>query len=135
MKYISAEGVLILHKKAIEMHGGDFGVRDIGLLESAVFQPQMTFGGQELYPDLVEKAAVLAFSLVKNHPFVDGNKRTGQMAMEAFLLINGFEISANVDEQEVIFLRLASSEITREELIEWIEKNIVGFPPGRESAK
>lgn len=134
MKYISVEGVLALHKKVIEMHGGDFGVRDVGLLESAILQSQMTFDGQELYPGLIEKAAVLAFSLVKNHPFVDGNKRTGQMAMEAFLLLNGFEISANVDEQEAIFLRLASSDITRE-LIEWIEKNIVQSPPGSESLK
>ena len=130
MKYISVEGVVALHGKAIEMHGGVLGIRDMGLLESAVLQPQMTFDGQELYPKLVEKAAVLAFSIVKNHPFVDGNKRTGQMAMEAFLLLNGFEISANVDDQETTFLRLASSDMTKEELIEWIEQNIVKFISG-----
>lgn len=132
MKYISVEGVVALHGKAIEMHGGDLGIRDMGLLESAVLQPQMTFDGQELYPKLVEKAAVLAFSIVKNHPFVDGNKRAGQMAMEAFLLLNGFEISANVDDQEATFLRLASSDMTKEELIKWIEQNIVKFTSGNQ---
>ncbi len=76
----------------------------------------MTFGDTELYASLTEKAAALAFSLIQNHPFVDGNKRIGHAAMEVTLLLNGFEIQADVDEQEQLILGVASSEISRSEL-------------------
>ena len=69
-------------------------------LESALAQPQMTFGGEDLYPTLVDKAAALGYALIKNHPFLDGNKRTGHAAMEVFLVLNGYEIHADVEEQE-----------------------------------
>lgn len=71
-------------------------------------QPQITFDGEELYPTLVEKASALGFALIKNHPFMDGNKRTGHAAMEVFLVLNGFEIDASVDEQEQIILSVAA---------------------------
>ena len=84
----------------------------------------MTFSGQELYPTIVEKASALGFSLVMNHPFVDGNKRTGHAALETFLILNGFEIRASVDEQEKIILRLATGELRRDEFTEWIAAHV-----------
>nr|WP_318733637.1 type II toxin-antitoxin system death-on-curing family toxin [Roseofilum sp. Belize Diploria] len=90
-------------------------------------QPQMTFDSQELYTSLPEKAAALGFSLIKNHPFLDGNKRTGHAAMEIFLILNGFEINANVEEQEKIIIQVTSGEITREEFTDWLQSVIIPF--------
>jgi death-on-curing protein len=80
----------------------------------------MTFGGADLYPTPVEKAAALGHSLIANHPFVDGNKRTGHAAMEVFLMVNGFEIQASVDEQEQVILQVAAGAMKREEFTEWL---------------
>jgi death on curing protein len=85
----------------------------------------MTFDGEELYPSVVEKACALGFSLIMNHPFVDGNKRIGHVAMEVFLILNGMEISASVDEQEQIVLAIASGEKGREAFLEWLQEHIV----------
>ncbi len=79
--------------------GGIAGVANLGALDSAVAQPRMMFGGNELYPTIVEKAAGLCFFLIKNHAFLDGNKRIGHAAMEVFLVLNGFEISASLEQQ------------------------------------
>lgn len=125
MRYLSLPETLELHRRVVERTGGARGVRDLGALESALAQPRMTFGDQELYPTIVEKASALGFSLIKNHPFVDGNKRIGHAAAEVFLLLNGFEIVASVDEQERIVMRLAASEIGREEFTAWLRANIV----------
>src|SRR5207249_1155629 len=84
MIYLELAEVLELHRRLIEQSGGLQGVRDPGQVEAALAQPQMTFGGQELYPTLADKAAALGFALIRNHPFVDGNKRVGQAAMELF---------------------------------------------------
>jgi death-on-curing protein len=97
----------------------------LGGLESAIAQPRMTFGGEELYPTILEKAAAICFSIVKNHPFVDGNKRAGHAAMEIFLLLNGYEISASADEQEQIILQIASSKINRAHFEEWLKGHLV----------
>ncbi len=93
--------------------------------KAALAQPQMTFGGQELNPTLVMKAATLAFSLTNNHPFVDGNKRTAHAAMETFLALNGYEIYADVSEQERKFLELANGNMTKEQLVRWLEEHII----------
>ncbi len=85
IRYLTMIEVLELHRKILEQSGGSSGIRDMGLLESAIAQPRMTFGGQDLYPNLLEKATTLGFSIIINHPFVDGNKRTGHAAMETFL--------------------------------------------------
>ena len=85
----------------------------------------MSFAGDELYPSIVEKASALAFSLIKGHPFVDGNKRIGHAAMETFLVLNGFEINASVDEQEEVVLRLAADGLTREEFTDWLQNCMV----------
>jgi death on curing protein len=123
MRYLTVDQVIRLHSLIIEQSGGSEGLRDQGALESAVAQPQMSFGAVDLYSSLSDKAAALAFSLVSNHPFVDGNKRIGHAAMEVFIVLNGYEIEADVDEQERIFLGLAAGEVKREELTAWIERH------------
>lgn len=84
----------------------------------------MVFGGEELYPSLAEKAWALGFTIIHHHPFVDGNKRTGHAAMEIFLILNGFELYASVDESEKIVLRVASGKLSREEFTTWIATHI-----------
>ena len=86
MRYLSLAEVLQLHRRIIDQSGGRFGILDLGLLESALRQPRMVFGGKELYPSLAEKASVLGFTIIHHHPFIDGNKRTGHADMEIFLL-------------------------------------------------
>jgi death-on-curing protein len=124
-RYLTLAEVLELHQTALERWGGASGIRDINVLESALVQPRQSFGGQDLYPDLTTKAAALCFSLVLNHPFVDGNKRIGHAAMEVFLLLNGHELRATVDEQEQLMLRLAAGDLKREAFVEWVKQHIV----------
>ena len=97
IRYLSLEELLELHRLVLQQTGGLEGLRDLGGLESVVAQPQMTFGGEDLYPCLPTKAAALGFSLVCNHPFLDGNKRVGHFAMEMFLVLNGQELIAGID--------------------------------------
>lgn len=125
MRYLTFSEVLELHRMALEQSGGAWGIRDQGGLESALAQPTMTFGGQELYPTLVDKAATLCFSLVMNHPFVDGNKRACHFAMETFLVLNGKEIAATVEEQEHVILELAAGQIEREQFTEWLRAHVI----------
>ncbi|HEV2852929.1 MAG TPA: type II toxin-antitoxin system death-on-curing family toxin [Thermoanaerobaculia bacterium] len=120
MRYLSTKEVLELHRRLIAESGGMQGLRDGNALESAIAQPLMTFGGEDLYPTLLEKAAALGFSLIGNHPFVDGNKRVGHAAMETFLFLNGFEIEASVDEQEEVILRVAEGTLDRAGFTEWL---------------
>jgi len=124
MRYLSLKEVLELHRLLLERTGGLSGVRDLGLLESAVAQPLMTFGGQELYPTIIEKATALGFSLINNHPFNDGNKRVGHAALETFLVLNGYEIDAPVDEQERVILSVAAGEMDRVEFTDWLRAHI-----------
>src|SRR5262249_6208809 len=98
--------------------------RDLGALDSAIAQPKATFGGVDLYPTMVEKAAALCFSLVHNHPFVDGNKRAGHAAMETFLVLNGSEIDASIDEQERLMLDLAAGRLDRARFVEWLRLHL-----------
>jgi death-on-curing protein len=123
IRFLTLIEVLELHRRVIEQSGGMFGIRDVGLLESAITQPRMTFGGEDLYLSLLEKAAALGFSIIMNHPFVDGNKRTGHAATETFLVLNGMEINASVDEQERLVLEIASGELGREAFVKWLQRN------------
>lgn len=125
MRYLTLNEVLTLHDRVIAQTGGSFGVRDIGRLESALAQPRMTFDGVELYPTLAEKAATLGFSIIQNHPFLDGNKRTGHAAMEIFLFLNGFEIQSSIDEQEKVILQVASGKMSREQFSGWANSVVV----------
>ena len=126
MRYLTLNEVLELHRRIIELCGGSIGMLDLGALESALAQPRTTFGGVELYPTIVEKTSALGFSLIKNHPFVDGNKRTGHAAMETYLILNGFEIDASVDEQQKVILQVASGKFEREVFTLWLRSHIVG---------
>jgi len=128
MRYLTLSEVLDLHQRVLAQSCGAAGVRDQNGLDSAVVQPLMAFGGQDLYPTLVEKAAALAFSLVMNHPFVDGNKRVGHAAMETFLVLNGHGINASVIDQEQVFLQLAAGVLTRTQLVDWLKQTVVKKP-------
>ena len=128
MRYLTLGEVLELHRRIVKQSGGAEGVRELGGIQSALAQPQMTFAGQELYPTIESKAATICFSLVMNHPFVDGNKRIGHAAMETFLVLNGFELRADVDDAERLLLRLAAGQLTRDEFLDWISAHIQRSP-------
>ena len=123
MRYLSLGEIVDLHQALLEQTGGATGVRDLGMLESALAQPRATFDGMDLHPTLVQKAAALGFSLTLNHPFVDGNKRVAHAAMEVLLLLNGIELNAAIDEQERLMLDLAGGRITRDQLMLWLERH------------
>jgi len=125
MRFLSLAEVLDLHERLLEDTGGATGIRDLGALESAIRQPHAAFGGEDLYPGLVEKASALCFSLVMNHPFVDGNKRLGHAAMETFLLLNGSEFRCGIDEQEQVILQLAAGDLAREAFTDWVRAHTV----------
>ncbi len=125
MRYLTLAEVLDLHRRVLRQSGGGEGIRDLGGVLSALAQPEMTFGGSELYPTIESKAAALCYSLVTNHPFIDGNKRIGHAAMETFLILNGFELDAPVDEAEQLILRLASGQLLRKELVEWVQSCLI----------
>jgi len=127
IRYLLLAEILELHRSVIERWGGAGGIRDLGALESALAQPRQSFGGQDLYPDLTSKAAALCLSLVLNHPFIDGNKRIGHAAMETFLIVNGSELLASVDEQERIMLDLAAGTLSRENFVKWVTQHTVSI--------
>ena len=129
MLYLTFEEVLSLHTKIIIQSGGSRGLRDRGALKSALAQPEMSFGGEDLYPTIADKAAALGHSLIQNHCFMDGNKRVGHAAMEVFLVLNGYEIVATIDEQEQVVLSLASGQMDRPALSEWLKRHIMGRQP------
>jgi death-on-curing protein len=124
MRYLTLAEIVELHLLIANATGGASGIRDLAALESAVAQPKATFDQTDLYPSLTDKAAVLCFSIVQGHPFVDGNKRTGHAAMATFLLLNGFEIDATVDEQEKIMLTLASGHMNRQTFTAWLNQHV-----------
>ena len=129
MRYLTLEEIVSLHAKLIAQSGGIPGLRDRGALESAVAQPEMSFGGEDLYPTIAEKAATLGHSLIQNHCFMDGNKRVGHAAIEVFLVLNGYEIEAPIDEQEQVVLSVASGQMDRVALGKWLKPYIVERRP------
>ena len=132
MRFLTLGEVVALHRAILETSGGASGVRDLGALESALAQPRASFSGLDLHTSLAAKAAALGYSLALNHPFVDGNKRVAHAAMEVFLMLNGSELLATVDEQERLMLDLAAGHLTREQLTEWIEKHLTTPQSGEE---
>jgi len=124
MRYLSIGDVLDLYLKVMRQSGGGVGIRDLNALESCVAQPRMTFGDNDLYPSLVEKATALSYSLVMNHPFIDGNKRIGHAALDSFLILNGFELDAGLEEQVDIFLQLAAGKVGRDEFTSWLNTHV-----------
>ena len=124
MRYVTLGEVLELYGRIIQQTGGASGVRNLAALESAVAQPRMTFEGKDLYPTIEDKAAALAFFIIQNHPFMDGNKRCGHAAMETFLVLNGKEIEAPVDEVEKIILEIASGKLSLKNFVIWLAGHI-----------
>jgi death-on-curing protein len=122
-EYLTLEEVLLLHARLIQRTGGSGGVRDMGLLDSALAHPQATFGGEDRYPSLWQKAAVLMHSLIKNHPFVDSNKRTALTATGLFLELNGYTLTANNEEVLDLARRAAVEKGDVESMATWLEKH------------
>lgn len=120
---LSQEKVLVLHELITEETGGDPSVRDMALLNSALESAYATFGGEELYPTREEKGARLAFSLIANHAFVDGNKRIGMFILLVFLEVNGIRLLPSNEEVARVGLAVAAGEMKYEELLKWIRAN------------
>ena len=130
MKYLTPEQILFLHARLISETGGSQGVRDLGLLVSAVGRPQAAFEGSDLYPDLFTKAAALMHSLIQNHPLVDGNKRTGIAAAAIFLQVNGFRLIATNPEVETFMLSVAKGERDVPGIVSWCENRLDAIEGG-----
>lgn len=124
MIFLTLEEVIIFHTIQIKKYGGSLGIRDIRLLESAILRPQTTFGGVDLYPDVFTKAGVLAQSLIKNHAFIDGNKRTGIHSALVFLRLYGEEAKFRHAELVQLALRIANNKITPEKIAEFFKKSL-----------
>lgn len=120
---ISKESVLRIHELSIAKYGGSNGIRDEGLLESAIARPYQTFGGEDLYPTTHEKAAAIAESLIINHPFVDGNKRTGFLAMMAILSEGNLEITVSNNAIYDFAIAISTGELKFEQIVEWLKQN------------
>lgn len=122
MKYLYPKQIIYLHRQIVQISGGSYGLRDEGLLESAVYRPQATFGGHEFYPDLFSKVAALGFSLIKNHPFIDANKRVGFEAMRLMLRLNGFDLRASEDDKFNFVMEIAKGNLTEQQIAERLKK-------------
>lgn len=120
---ISKQEVLEIHSILIEQFGGSNGVRDQSLLESAINRPYQTFSGQELYPSVIDKAAAILESIVKNHPFVDGNKRTGYVLARLILMSDGMDFKASQEEKYKFVIDVSTSKLDFEEINFWILQN------------
>ena len=121
MRYLTPEQVLFIHARLIAETGGEHGIRDLGLLLSAAARPQAAFEGNELYPDLYHKAAALMESLINNHPFVDGNKRTGIASAALFLRLNGRLLTTSNEAVVSFVLSIAKGDESVESIAEWLE--------------
>ena len=125
IRYLSPAEVLLIHDHAIREFGGSFGLISLERLEAAIGAPRQTMFGEELYPNLLSKAAILFYLLVKNHPFVDGNKRTAALALIEFLERNGYTLDATNDELYQFTVDVASSALGKEEAEEWIRDKAI----------
>lgn len=121
--YLSFEDVLKIHDNMIELYGGSYGVRDEGLIKSALARPQATFGGEDLYETLFEKAAALYHSLMFNHAFLDGNKRTTVTTTARFLACNGCELEVGQKELVDFAIKVENDHLSLEKISEWLERN------------
>ena len=120
MKKITKAQILLLHQHLINKFGGSDGLRDESLLDSALAAPFHTFGGEDVFPSVEQKAARLGFGLVKNHPFSDGNKRIGAHSMLTFLIANGVMVTYTQKELYETIIQIASGEASYETLLQWI---------------
>lgn len=125
MIQLTKQQVILLHKEIIAESGGSPEIRDEGLLDSALNTPFQTFSGTELYPTILEKAARLGYSLIKNHAFVDGNKRIGAHTMLVFLALNNIEVEYEDNDFTQLILGVAAGEISAEQLLAWLQAHVV----------
>ena len=123
MNHLYPKQVIYLYQQIIQQSGGTLGLRNEGLLESAVYRPQASFGGQELYPDLFSKAAALGHSLISNHPFVDGNKRVGFEAMRLMLRLNGVDVHASLEAKFNFVMEIAQGKRTEQAIADWLKQH------------
>ena len=120
---LNRDQIIKLHEAIYERYGGDVGVLNDGMLDSALQAPFQTFGGEELIPDTKEKIVRLAFGLIKNHAFRDGNKRIGALVLLTLLELNGYKVKATNAEFADIIMRVAASEKDEKDLLEWVEEH------------
>lgn len=125
IKWLLKDTVYAIHRRQIAEHGGGDGIRDEGLLLSALARPQNLYAYSEEPPDIAALAATLAYGIAKNHPFIDGNKRTALVVSRTFLLVNGHNIDASQEEKYLTFLKLAEGNLTEDELTEWFREKLV----------
>ncbi len=123
-KFLTFNQVLNIHKQQIERFGGIFGVRDEGLLKSALAQPYASFGGEFLHPTISEQAAAYLFHITQNHPFIDGNKRTALAAMTTFLVLNRFSLNLSPDAVYNLTIDVAQGKMNKKDIANFIQKNI-----------
>jgi len=123
VKRLSPKQILLIHDELIEIYGGSHGVRDENLLESAIYQPYASYGGVDLYPTVFDKAAALLRSLIKNHPFVDGNKRASIAAAQIMLEENGYLFSVSIKTTFEFLLKIANKKPTVGQISAWLKDN------------
>jgi len=123
IKFLKIEMILSFHDDQINQYGGNPGIRDKGLLESALAQPEASFGGEYVHKNIFEMAAAYGFHICKNHPFIDGNKRTALIAMYTFLYVNGWQLKADKKVLYATVVELASGNLTKEELTQFLKKH------------
>jgi len=128
--FLSVQDVLDLHADTLRQEGGLGGLRDVGLLESAVMMPQQQFGGAYLHEDLAAMAAAYLYHLARNHPFADGNKRVAAMAAYVFLDVNGLELTAEPDDVEARVLDTAAGALSKSDLAAWIRAHVRAWDEG-----
>ena len=125
MIILSREQILLMHQRLIERYGGIHGVRDEALLDSALNAPFQSFGGYEFFPTVIDKAVRLCIGLIQNHPFHDGNKRIGAMALLTMLDLNRIELRTNSDELSYNILQYAAGSVDDEFILQWVKDRIV----------
>lgn len=126
--FLSLAEVVEIHRDQIERYGGRPGIRDSGLLQSAVAVPHATMGGEYLHGDLFEMAAAYLFHIVKNHPFVDGNKRTALVVMRTFLKLNGQDLTASQETKYHAVMGLAERSLSEAEFADWVRERLTPEP-------
>ncbi|HFD38389.1 MAG TPA: type II toxin-antitoxin system death-on-curing family toxin [Anaerolineae bacterium] len=133
IRYLSVEEMLLIHEYAIREFGGSAELASLSRLEAALASPQQTMFGQDLYPGIYAKAAVLILGIVKNHPFVDGNKRAGLFALFEFLERNGWTIEAPADALYKFTIDIATSALDKSEIADWLRAHTVPYRPPKEA--
>ncbi|MFC2149147.1 type II toxin-antitoxin system death-on-curing family toxin [Candidatus Auribacterota bacterium] len=123
MKYLTINQILVIHREVIKRAGGSKDIRAVELLESAAARPQATFAQKDLYSNIFSKAAVLGYSIILNHPFIDGNKRVGYMAMRLFLNLNGYDIEASMEKKYEFVMEITQKTRKEEAIAAWLKQH------------